>query len=81
MRVIEKGELREYADRIGHDEYQRQYRILYQEAKKQPDKRYSKDRKKTVDLERIREKYRNGITPEILDEWDKDLIGFWGNAE
>ena len=82
MRVIEDGELREYAERIGRDEYRRQYRLLYEQASKYPNKRWGGKRKRTIDLDKIREKYRNGVTPEILDEWRKDLVsGFREDVE
>lgn len=70
MNKIKDKELREYQKQIGREEYGKMYRKLYTKAVRSPDKRFSgkkyvnnKDR-----LKAIKEKYKNGITNEILEE-------------
>ena len=72
MKKIEDEELREYADRIGHEKYKKEYSYLYNNAKSYPNSRYSKKRK-IVDLEQIKNKYKNGVTPEILAEFIENI--------
>lgn len=69
-------ELRAYAKRIGRKEYERQYSQLYQEAK-QHKARYSglsysnsSDR-----LKAIREKYKNGISKDTINNMLDKLLG------
>lgn len=70
MNKIKDKELREYQKQIGAEEYGKMYRKLYTKAVQSPDKRFSgkkyvnnKDRLKT-----IKEKYKNGVTMDILEE-------------
>lgn len=72
MKKIEDEELREYADRIGHEKYKKEYSCLYNTAKSYPNSRYSK-KEKIVDLEQIKNKYKNGVTPEILAEFIENI--------
>ncbi len=67
MKKIEDEELRQYADRIGHENYKKEYLRLYNKAKLFPNSRYSK-KKKIVDLEQIKEKYKNGVSKEFINE-------------
>lgn len=71
MKVITDKELQEYQDLLGSKEYRRQYANLYNEAKQHPDKRNSgKKYKNSLEkLQGIKEKYKNGVTPEILAEF------------
>lgn len=72
MKKIEDEELKQYADRIGHEKYHKEYLYLYNKSKLHPNRRYSK-KKKIVDLEQIKNKYKNGVTPEILAEFIKNI--------
>ena len=72
MKKIEDEELRQYADRIGHEKYRKEYLCLYNKSKLHPNSRYSK-KEKIVDLEQIKNKYKNGVTPEILAEFINNL--------
>lgn len=72
MKKIEDEELRQYADRIGHEKYKKEYSYLYNKSKLYPNSRYSK-KEKIVDLEQIKNKYKNGVTPEILAEFINNL--------
>lgn len=72
MKKIEDEELKQYADRIGHEKYYKEYLNLYNKSKLHPNCRYSK-KKKIVDLEQIKNKYKNGVTPEILAEFIKNI--------
>jgi len=65
---IEDEELRAYADRIGHTEYRKTYHKLYVSANKYRTLRYSREKNKTIDLKKIKEKYKNGVTKDILNE-------------
>lgn len=74
-KVVDK-ELRAYAEQIGMEEYKRQYGQLYQEAK-QHKARYSglsysnsSDR-----LKSIREKYKNGISKDTVNNMLDKLLG------
>ena len=72
MKKIEDEELRQYADRIGHEKYRKEYLYLYNKSKLHSNSRYSK-KEKIVDLEQIKNKYKNGVTPEILAEFINNL--------
>ena len=67
-------ELKEYCDRIGRKEYRKEYCRLYSEAK-QHKERYSKLEYKNSKekINQIKEKYKNGVTPEILAEFIKNI--------
>lgn len=45
MKKIEDEELRQYADRIGHENYKKEYDRLYNQARLCPNARYSKKKK------------------------------------
>ena len=62
-------ELSEYRKKIGSVEYKKQYSALYQQTRQQKG-RYSKLEYENSPerLNQIREKYKNGVTKEILDE-------------
>lgn len=72
-RVMEK-ELAEYKDKIGKDEYRRQYNQLYREAKQHTQrysgKTYTNSKEK---LEAIKQKYKNGVTDDILNDFIRSL--------
>ena len=74
MKKIRSKELQEYFNRIGGQEYFRQYCQLYAEAK-QKKTRYSQREyiNSKEKLARIKQKYRNGVTSEILDEMMQNL--------
>lgn len=67
-------ELKEYMNKIGRKEYIKEYHRLYSEAK-QHKERYSKleyeNSKERIN--QIKEKYKNGVTPEILAEFIKNI--------
>jgi hypothetical protein len=69
-RIIKDKELREYFELIGKSEYKRQYSALYNQAKYHPNsrnsgRRYQNSPQKIKD---IKEKYKNGVTEEIMKE-------------
>lgn len=68
-RVMGK-ELAEYRDKIGEDEYRRQYHQLYTESKQHTQrysgKKYTNSKEK---LEAIKQKYKNGVTNDILNDF------------
>lgn len=70
MNRIKDKELREYQEKIGREAYDKMYRKLYTQAVQSPDKRFSG--KKYVNskerLKAIKEKYKNGVTMDILEE-------------
>ena len=63
-------DIKEYRDELGEKEYRRQYHSIYSHTDYllKNDIRYSGDDKKP-DLDKIKEKYRKGVTDEILKEW------------
>ena len=73
MRVIKDDELRAYRDTIGADEYQKEYMYFYiaTRQKMKVDIRHSKKRYVNSEqkLNEIKEKYKHGVTDEILAEW------------
>ena len=71
MKVIKDTELREYQDNIGAEAYRQQYQALYLSAKNHQNKRASgrKYQNTPEKLQRIKDKYKSGVTPEILKEW------------
>lgn len=68
MKRIKDKELREYQKRIGAEEYRKQYQSLSLQTKYK--KRYSgKVYENSLEkIKAIKEKYKNGITNEILEE-------------
>lgn len=73
MRKIKDEELREYQERLGVEQYRALY--LYESNKvrrltrnniRQSRKDYVNSKEK---LNAIKEKYRNGVTQEIMEEW------------
>lgn len=67
-------ELKEYRNRIGTKEYRKEYHKLYSEVK-QHKERYSKleYENSKEKINQIKEKYKNGVTPEILAEFIKNI--------
>ena len=72
MRItgVSDYELRRYQKQIGAEEYRKQYQSLYLQAKYTKEKRYSGRvyENSPEKLQAIKEKYKNGITNEILEE-------------
>ena len=73
MRKIKDDELREYQSEIGQKEYKKfQTNYCNKSARirnynlRASGKHYENSEKK---LEQIKEKYKNGVTKEILSEW------------
>lgn len=68
-RSIKDKELKEYQNQIGVKEYSKQYHKIYN-LSKITNKRFSgKDYENSEErLNEIKEKYKNGVTKEILDE-------------
>lgn len=72
-RTIKDKELKAYQARIGAEQYQALY--LYEENKARrwakSDKRYSGEKYVNSEekLNAIKEKYKNGITSGIIEEW------------
>ena len=73
MRKIEDDELREYQSEIGQKEYKKfQTNYCNKSARirnynlRASGKHYENNEEK---LEQIKEKYKNGVTKEILSEW------------
>ncbi len=66
MKNINDPELEEYKKIIGKEEFKKQYKKLYQEGKRI--KRFSgKNYENSPEkLNQIKEKYKNGVTQEIL---------------
>lgn len=72
-RVMEK-ELAEYRDKIGEEEYRRQYYQLYSEAKQHTQRHSGKEYINSKEkLEAIKQKYKNGVTDEILNDFIRSL--------
>lgn len=71
---MDDKELKEYRKKIGAEEYGKEYHRLYSEAR-QHKERYSKLEYKNSKerIKQIKEKYKNGITPEILAEFIKNI--------
>lgn len=65
--------LEEYKEFIGKEEYLKQYHKIYSNTaySSKVDKRYSelKYTNSKQHLNKIKEKYKNGVTDEILKEW------------
>ena len=66
-------ELRRYQKQIGAEEYRRQYQSLYLQTKYK--KRYSGKvyENSPEKIKAIKEKYKNGITNDILEEINGEL--------
>ena len=70
------SELRDYAERIGMEEYKRQYGQLYQEAKQHKTRYSGKSYSNSSDrLKVIREKYKNGIPKGTVNDMLDKLLG------
>lgn len=71
MKVIKDPELREYQERQGSEQYRLEYAALYLSARHTKNKRYSgKVYQNTPEkLQAIKEKYKNGVTEEMLKSW------------
>lgn len=71
MKIIKDLELREYQERQGSEQYRLEYAALYLSARHTKNKRYSgKVYQNTPEkLQAIKEKYKNGVTEEMLKSW------------
>lgn len=73
MRKIKNKELADYANQIGRENYRKiyQYEANLARRKMKNDIRYSKQHytNSKEKLNSIREKYKNGVTQEIMEEW------------
>lgn len=67
-------ELLEYRHKIGREEYEKQYYLLYQEAKRSPKRHsgleYTNSKER---LAKIKDKYKNGVTDKILNEFMRSI--------
>ena len=61
-------ELMKYSKLIGAKQYHKEYNVLINRVKRNQNVRYSKTNH-DVDLNAIKEKYKNGVTKDILIEW------------
>lgn len=63
-------ELYEYRQKIGKENYIRQYNTLYNQIRQGRTKRYSgKKYENTPEkLQSLKEKYKNGVTKEMIEE-------------
>lgn len=70
MRVRYTDEQKDYIALIGPKEYKRKYARLYTQAKYTSNSRYSGRRydNPPEKITEMKEKYKNGVTREILDE-------------
>lgn len=69
-------ELKAYAERIGREEYKRQYGQLYQEAKQHKTRYSGLSYSNSSDrLKAIREKYKDGIPKGTVNDMLDKLLG------
>ena len=73
---IKDIELRAYQERVGEEEYRKQYHRLYSNTM-QCDKRYSGSEyvNSPERLRALKEKYKNGVTDKAVREMVDKLIG------
>ena len=71
---VRDKELGEYRKRIGPKKYKKQYDFLYHEAMDKKSRFSKKDYENSPEkLKQIKEKYKNGISKEIINEWINNL--------
>jgi hypothetical protein len=68
---IEDLELAAYAEKIGHEEYRRQYTALYTQTRSKKTFKGRTGNKTKEQLESIKNKYRNGVTMDQI----KEMVG------
>lgn len=75
---IRDKELAEYRKRISPEKYKKQYTFLYKEAMTKKSRFSKKDYENTPEkLKQIKEKYKNGVSKEIINE----MLGIKGIKE
>ena len=73
MSIKLDDDMQEMCDTLGHDKYVNEYKAIYCKTAyrlkndiRNSNKKYKNNKKK---LDEIKEKYKNGVTNEILKEW------------
>lgn len=71
---VRDEELAEYRKRIGPKEYKKEYEYFYSQASSKKSRFSKKDYENSPEkLKQIKEKYKNGISKEIINEWINNL--------
>ena len=71
---VRDEELAEYRNRIGPGKYKNQYISLYCEAMHKKSRFSKKDYENSPEkLKQIKEKYKNGVSKETINEWINNL--------
>ena len=74
MSRIRDKELVEYQKQIGKEIYSREYHRLYHWTKQHKGRHSNLEYENSKEkLQHIKEKYKNGVTPEILVEFGKNI--------